>query len=71
MGSAKEGVKQFLTRFHGRLIFIHLPALEVLPFCHSQRQRCIKSRVLGAQDFLCTAGSENGKRTAPPSTGGV
>ena len=55
----------------GRLIFIHLQCWEALPFCHFQRQRCIKIRVLRAQDFLYTAGAENGNRTAPPSTGGV
>ena len=27
---------------NGRLIFIHLQCWEVLPFCRSQRQRCIK-----------------------------
>ena len=35
----------------GRLIFIHLQCWEVLPFCRFQRQRCIKIRVLRAQDF--------------------
>ena len=35
----------------GRLIFIHLQCWEVLPFCRFQRQRCIKIRVLSAQDF--------------------
>ena len=35
----------------GRLIFIHLQCWEVLPFCCFQRQRCIKVRVLRAQDF--------------------
>ena len=35
----------------GRLIFIHHQCWEVLPFCRFQRQRCIKIRVLGAQDF--------------------
>ena len=35
----------------GRLIFIHLQCWEVLPFCRFQRQRCIKVRVLRAQDF--------------------
>ena len=39
----------FLT--YGRLIFIHLRCWEVLPFCRFQRQRCIKIRVLRAQDF--------------------
>ena len=37
----------------GRLIFIHHQCWEVLPFCRFQRQRCIKIRVLRAQDF-CT-----------------
>ena len=37
--------------FSGRLIFIHLQCWEVLPFCLFQRQRCIKIRVLRAQDF--------------------
>ena len=36
---------------HGRLIFIHHQCWEVLPFCRFQRQRCIKIRVLRAQDF--------------------
>ena len=36
---------------NGRLIFIHLQCWEVLPFCRFQRQRCIKIRVLRAQDF--------------------
>ena len=36
----------------GRLIFIHHQCWEVLPFCRFQHQRCIKSRVLRAQDFL-------------------
>ena len=35
----------------GRLIFIHLHCWEVLPFCIFRRQRCIKIRVLRAQDF--------------------
>ena len=35
----------------GRLIFIHLRCWEVLPFCRFQHQRCIKLRVLRAQDF--------------------
>ena len=35
----------------GRLIFVHLQCWEVLPFCRFQRQRCIKIRVLRAQDF--------------------
>ena len=35
----------------GRLILIHLQCWEVLPFCSFQRQRCIKIRVLRAQDF--------------------
>ena len=34
-----------------RLIFIHLQCWEVLPFGRFQRQRCIKVRVLRAQDF--------------------
>ena len=36
---------------YGRLIFIHHQCWEVLPFCRFQRQRCIKIRVLRAQDF--------------------
>ena len=40
-----------LRRFFERLIFIHLQCWEVLPFCRFQRQRCIKIRVLRAQDF--------------------
>ena len=32
-------------------MFIHLQCWEALPFCHFQRQRCIKIRVLRAQDF--------------------
>ena len=35
----------------GRLLFIHLQCWEVLPFLTIQRQRCIKFRVLRAQDF--------------------
>ena len=35
----------------GRVIFIHHQCWEVLPFCRFQRQRCIKIRVLRAQDF--------------------
>ena len=35
----------------GRLVFIHHQCWEVLPFCRFQRQRCIKIRVLRAQDF--------------------
>ena len=35
----------------GRLIFIHHQCWEVLPFWRFQRQRCIKIRVLRAQDF--------------------
>ena len=35
----------------GRLIFIHLRCWEPLPFLTIQRQRCIKFRVLRAQDF--------------------
>ena len=35
----------------GRLNFIHHQCWEVLPFCRFQRQRCIKIRVLRAQDF--------------------
>ena len=35
----------------GRLMFIHHRCWEVLPFCLFQRQRCIKIRVLRAQDF--------------------
>ena len=35
----------------GRLVFIHLRCWEVLPFLTIQRQRCIKLRVLRAQDF--------------------
>ena len=35
----------------GRPIFIHLHGWEVLPFLTIQRQRCIKFRVLSAQDF--------------------
>ena len=38
-------------RFSRLLIFIHLQCWEVLPFCRFQRQRCIKIRVLRAQDF--------------------
>ena len=37
--------------YHGRLIFIHLKCWEVLPFLTIQRQRCIKFRVLRAQNF--------------------
>ena len=33
------------------IIFIHHQCWEVLPFCLFQRQRCIKIRVLRAQDF--------------------
>ena len=36
---------------NGRLIFIHIQCWEVLPFLTIQRQRCIKFRVLRAQDF--------------------
>ena len=36
----------------GRLIFIHLRCWEVLPFLTIQRKRCIKLRVLRAQDFF-------------------
>ena len=36
---------------YGRLISIHLQCWEVLPFLAIQRQRCIKFRVLRAQDF--------------------
>ena len=32
-------------------MFIHHQCWEVLPFCRFQRQRCIKIRVLRAQDF--------------------
>ena len=38
-------------RGSGRRIFIHHQCWEVLPFCRFQRQRCIKIRVLRAQDF--------------------
>ena len=53
----------------GRLIFIHLQCWEVLPFSRFQRQRCIKIRVLRAQDFytplalkirVCNSGAGNG-----------
>ena len=51
-------LERFLQRFlsiHsrncGRLIFIHHQCWEVLPFCRFQRQRCIKIRVLRAQNF--------------------
>ena len=49
----KMGDPSFFSRiaFYGRLIFIHLQCWEVLPFCSFQRQRCIKIRVLRAQDF--------------------
>ena len=40
-----------LGYFYGTLIFIHLQCWEVLRFCRFQRQRCIKIRVLRAQDF--------------------
>ena len=40
-----------MLALHGRLIFIHHQCWEVLPFCRFQRQRCIKIRVLRAQDF--------------------
>ena len=35
----------------GRPIFIHLRRWEVLPFLTIQRQRCVKFRILRAQDF--------------------
>ena len=41
----------YQEREGGRLIFIHLQCWEALPFCLFQRQRCIKIRVLRAQDF--------------------
>ena len=37
--------------FVGRLIFVHLQCWEALPFARIQRQRCIKFRVLRAQEF--------------------
>ena len=55
----------------GRRIFIHHQCWEVLPFCRFQRQRCIKILCPKDPGFLYTAGAENGKRAAPPSTGGV
>ena len=45
-GWDKEKSKQ-----HGGLICIHLQCWEVLPFLACQCQRCIKLRVLRAQDF--------------------
>ena len=41
----------FVHPYLGRLIFVHHHCWEVLPFLTSQRQRCIKFRVLRAQDF--------------------
>ena len=38
-------------KIYGRLIFIHLQCWELLPLLTIQRQRCIKFRVLRAQDF--------------------
>ena len=38
----------------GRLIFMHLQCWEVLSFLTNQRQRCIKCRVLRAQDLYTT-----------------
>ena len=42
---------EFCRTFCGRLIFMHLQCWEVLPFCRFQCQRCIKVRILRAQDF--------------------
>ena len=48
------------------------PAWEVLPFGPLQRQRCIKIRVLRAQDFNTPLALKTAKgRAAPPSAGGV
>ena len=46
-----SGLQTAIGGQNGRLIFIHLQCWEVLPFCRFQRQRCIKIRVLRAQDF--------------------
>ena len=52
MGHGKAAEKEpEKTAGTGRLIFIHHQCWEVLPFCRFQRQRCIKIRVLRAQDF--------------------
>ena len=63
LDSLFKEVRGFQGTQNGRLIFIHLQCWEVLPFCRFQRQRCIK--------ILCPKDPENGKRAAPPSTGGV
>ena len=44
-----------------RWIFIHLQCWEVLPFLTIQRQRCIKFRVLRAQDFYTPLALKTGK----------
>ena len=48
----------------GRLILIHLQCWEVLSFLTIQRQRCIKFRVLRAQDFytLLALNCQKGQR---------
>ena len=45
------GVFLLTVELFGRLIFIYLQCWEVLPFLTIQRQRCIKLRVVGEQDF--------------------
>ena len=44
-------VQFVLSGLLGDLIFIHLQRWEALPFLTFQHQRCIKFRVLRAQDF--------------------
>ena len=44
-------LETLFSRNGGRLIFVHLQCWEVYNICRFQRQRCIKVRVLRAQDF--------------------
>ena len=46
---------------------MHLQCWEVLPFCRFERQRCIKIRVLRAQDFYTPLALKTAKRQHLPA----